>query len=36
MDNEDKDFERQGFSPVLNIICRSRKMKTEKDYLLDK
>lgn len=27
----EKDFERQGFSPALNVICRLRKMKTEKD-----
>lgn len=28
----EKDFERQDFSPAFNVICRSRKMKTEREY----
>lgn len=30
----EKDFKRQGFSPTLNVICTSRKMKIEKDFTL--
>lgn len=30
----EKDFEMQDFWRALNVICRSKKMKMEKDFIL--